>query len=111
MRGSAKREHFTVHTSDGKLVNPNEAVFPIFRTGDDGILHFLATGFFITRLGWFVTAKHVVKDVLDENDVAHSGLCIVQFQEGHIFYIRPVIGATCHKLADVAVGVCLSDES
>jgi hypothetical protein len=106
MRGAAKREHFTVHASNRKLHDPKEAIFPIFRVGDDGLLHFLATGFFITRLGWFITAKHVVKDVLDKNDVAHSGLHVVQFQEGNIFYPRPVAGFTYHKLADVAVGVC-----
>jgi hypothetical protein len=106
MRGAAEREHFTVRASNGKLSDPNEAVFPIFRAGIDGRLHFLATGFFITRLGWFVTAKHVVDDVLNEKGEAVDGMCIVQFKEGHIFHVRPVIGFTCHDVADVAVGVC-----
>jgi hypothetical protein len=106
MRGAADKKHFTVRARNGQIADPNEIIFPIFRIDADGLLHFLATGFFISRLGWFVTAKHVVEDALDNGEVSETGLSIVQFLEGNIFHIRPVIGFTCHPVADVAIGVC-----
>lgn len=106
MSGATEQSHFTVHARDGDRIDPNEVIFPIFRTDSQGSLHFLATGFFVTRFGWFVTAKHVVEDVLDEKGDAHSGLCVIQFSENNSYYVRPVAGFACHGLADVAVGVC-----
>lgn len=106
MKGAEARENFTVHARNGRLADPNEVIFPIFRTDSNGLLHFLATGFFVTRYGWFVTAKHVIEDVLDDRGKPNYGLSIIQFSEGRIYRVRPVTSCVCHDSADVAVGIC-----
>ena len=106
MRGAEDPKRFTVRASNGALCDPNEAIFPIFRTDKNGKLHLLGTGFFITRFGWFVTAKHVLESVISEQATTADGLAIVQFLEGNIFHIRPVEAFIAHELADVGVGIC-----
>jgi hypothetical protein len=106
MRGEADQTKFTVNAGNGEPADAKEAIFPIFRTDQAGMLHLLGTGFFITRLGIFVSAKHVFEDVIDANDRVNDGLTIIQFDKYNKYYLRPVTAFVLHGLADVAVGVC-----
>jgi len=105
VRGEADPKHFTVRASNGELVDPTRAIFPIFKQNQDDSLQMLGTGFFITTLGIFVTAKHVFMDVIDEQGRATAPLAIVQLSENNTFYMRPVQSCATHANADVAVGV------
>lgn len=105
MRGQADSKHFTVRASNGELVDPTQAIFAIFKQTRDGSLQMLGTGFFITTLGIFVTAKHVFMDVIDKRGNATAPLAILQIIKDNTFYMRPVQSCVTHANADVAVGV------
>ena len=106
MLDAANTSHFTIRTGNGEPVDSKEAVFPIFRLDDAGRLHVLATGFFISEHGLFVSAKHVFTDVVDRSDTVADGLALLQFGKGDKFYPRPVQAFVVHEHADVGVGVC-----
>jgi hypothetical protein len=106
LNGEADQSLFTVKTGNGDDVDPKEAIFPILKHEENRDVKFIGTGFFVTRLGFFVSARHVFEDVLDSNGSLNGGLSIIQFCDEYKFYLRPVIGFVSHGLADVAVGVC-----
>ena len=108
MRGEEDQSLFTVKSSNGDSVDPKEAIFPILKHEEDGSVKFLGTGFFVTRLGIFVSAKHVFEDVLDVKGNVKGGLSIIQFDESFKFYFRPVRAFVVHDNADVGVGICAS---
>jgi len=108
LRGEAEQTHFTVRASNGDNVDPKEAIFPILKHEEDGSVKFLGTGFFVTRLGFFVSARHVFEDVLDAKGNVKGGLSIIQFSENFKFYYRSVRAFVVHDTADVGVGVCAS---
>lgn len=99
---------FSVRATNGRLHDPNEVIFPILRSDDDDRLRLVGTGFFVSRLGWFVSARHVFESVLDRHGRAIDALSILHFLEGNRFHHRPVIGFVVHPSADVGVGVCAS---
>ncbi len=106
LKGEADQSLFTVKASNGDDVDPKEAIFPILKHEGNGLIKFLGTGFFVTRLGFFVSAKHVFEDVLDSEGNVQGSLSIIQFSDNFKFYHRPVSGFVVHGDADVAVGVC-----
>ncbi|MGH7181649.1 MAG: S1 family peptidase [Nitrospiraceae bacterium] len=59
---------------------------------------FVATGFFITDSGLFVTAKHVLEPFSPERLVAW------QFLPNNEYFPRPILAFSCHAICDVAVG-------
>ncbi len=77
MRGEAEQSLFTVKDSNGgdddDDDDPKKAIFPILKHEENGNIKFLGTGFFVTRLGFFVSAKHVFEDVLDIKGNAKGG--------------------------------------
>jgi len=82
-------------------------VVPICRV-DGGRVSFLGTGFFISTIGLFATAKHVLMDVVDRDGKPeeNAGIIILQFMpDGNTYYQRGIIRFHIHPLADVAVGV------
>ena len=87
-------------------VDPKEIVFPILKNEDNGNVKMIGTGFFITKFGIFLTAKHVLEDVLDKKGRPKAGITIIQFKENFTFYYRPVKAFVLHPDADVAVGIC-----
>ncbi|MCC8991950.1 MAG: serine protease [Streptococcus sp.] len=106
MKEEADQSLFTVKTSNGDDVDPKEAIFPILKNEENGNVKFIGTGFFVTRFGFFISARHVFEDVLDDKGNAKSGLNIIQFYDNFKFYWRPVTGFVLHNAADVAIGVC-----
>lgn len=68
----------------------------------------LGTGFFITRLGFFMTAKHVLEEVLNQmgEPICNTSLSIIQFKENNTYYYRPIRGFNRHPEADIAIGEC-----
>lgn len=106
LKGEADQSLFKVNSSRGDEVDPKEAIFPILKTKKDGATQMLGTGFFVTRTGIFISAKHIFDEVIGDNIVYSSGLNIIQFSENNIFYVRPVRGCVVHGEADVAIGIC-----
>ncbi len=106
MRGEADQSLFTVKARNGNDVDPKEAIFPILKHEEDGSVKMLGTGFFVTTLGFFISAKHVLEDVLDSKGNVKGGLSIIQFCDNLKFCHRPVMACSIHGAADVAIGIC-----
>ena len=107
LKGEADQSLFTVKTSNIDDVDPKEAIFPILKHEENGDVKFIGTGFFVTTLGFFISARHVFKDILDDKGNVKGSLSIIQFCDNFKFYFRPVIGFVLHDVADVAIGVCV----
>jgi hypothetical protein len=63
--GEARPGDYDVTTGEGHPTLPDFSIFPIVRHDDDK-MRMVGTGFFITTNGLFVTAKHVLQDVLKD---------------------------------------------
>jgi hypothetical protein len=90
--------------ASGETMSPHEAVFPIIKTGTDGVVELVGTGFFLSDNGVFATAKHVVMDVIDAAGQPRSRLDIVHFLPGDKYLQRQVLQLSIHQAADVAIG-------
>jgi len=89
---------------DGKETDASHAIFPILKQVD-AIWKMVGTGFFISNTGIFVTAKHVIEDVLDKDGKPMCPICGFQLLEGDKYAIRDIIGCQSNTKSDVAVGV------
>ena len=58
-----KKMPIVVTNSRGENAHPGEAVTPILLQLEPGLYKIIGTGFYITRYGLFLTAKHVVEDL------------------------------------------------
>ena len=54
-------------TPHGPLPNPVGHTFPLLSHNDQGLWRLIGTGFYISGDGLFVTAAHVVEDVLERD--------------------------------------------
>lgn len=105
LKGEAPRSQYIARTGQGVEIDPNEAIFPLVSQLPDGTFRLIGTGFFIASNGIFLTAAHVVEDVLDPSGEAIAPLGLFQFLPGETYKVRPVHMATRHGRSDVAVGV------
>ena len=103
--GQAPSGLYSAQLGDETQADLSQAIFPIVTQRQDGLFVPIGTGFFVAENGIFVTAAHVVKAVLDEQDNATGPFGIFQFLPGNHFSVRPIHRATRHLVADVAVGV------
>lgn len=102
--GQAPADHFTVVDDTGAIANPNQAIFPIVTQSEGGLFRFIGTGFFVAPMGIFVTAAHVVADVLDATGHPTGPFGIFHFQPNNKYFLREIVIATRHLSADLAVG-------
>ena len=75
----------------GNPVDPHTCIFPILKEFAPNQTRLVGTGFFITTLGHFVTAKHVIQDVIDAN-TGHqtAGIHAVHFVEDAKVLVRHI---------------------
>ena len=91
----------------GKVIHPHTCIFPILkqlkRKPDETRL--VGTGFFITTLGHFVTAKHVILDAIDPSSGDQLAyLHALHFVEVDKVLVRHITKVSFNDNADVAVG-------
>jgi len=91
-------------TGDGVEVDPGLAVFPILKQVD-GRNSIVGTAFFIAKAGIFVTAKHVIQDVLDTEGRQIYPIAGLQILTDNRYTIRQVISCHANTRSDVVVGV------
>ena len=103
--GQAPPDSYLALTGDGIRTDPGNAIFPIVTQRHDGVFVPIGTGFFVAENGIFVTAAHVVSSVLNERGEATGPFGIFQFAPDDRYALRPILRATRHLLADLAVGV------
>jgi hypothetical protein len=96
--GSAPEGRWGFEDSEGNCLNGGEATIPILEELGQNRYQFIATGFFITDSGLFVTAKHVLESSTPERLVAW------QFLPNNEYFPRPILAFSCHETCDVAVG-------
>lgn len=92
---------------DGRIGDPQSAVTPILVQVEPGLLRVVGTGFYVTRYGLFLTAKHVVEEVIDQDRLGRPTFAWNWTSDGRLF-LRPVV--TCaflqgapRDVADIAV--------
>lgn len=99
-------EKFIATTKDGKIRNANEAIFPIIKQLHNDNWQLIGTGFFVTKHGLFLTAKHVLRDVLDSytNQQTHP-IAALLFLPNNKFQIRRVLKGFLNVPGDIAAGI------
>ena len=55
----------SARTGDGRPINPGVGVIPIMKEVTRGKLAIIGTGFYVARYGLFLTAQHVLEDLVD----------------------------------------------
>ncbi len=96
---------FSARDGLGNPIEPHNSIFPILKEVGPNKTQLIGTGFFITMLGHFVTAKHVIEDVLDSESGRQSGfLHALHFVEDTKALVRHITNVTFHNTADLAVG-------
>jgi hypothetical protein len=103
--GEAASGAYGALDGDGRPADLSLSVFPILRRNDDTALKLIGTGFFITTNGLFVTARHVLLDVLDSHGNQRFPIGLLQFLPGNRYIYRPILRCVTHEIADVGVGV------
>jgi S1-C subfamily serine protease len=89
-------------SGNGDTLTGHKAVFPILTRRGDGSLQFLATGFFIAKMGVFVTAKHV--PLLSPTKVYENLIVIHRWNDLYITRNVDVEILAWHDTADIVVG-------
>ncbi len=90
----------------GAAVEPHTCIFPILKEEPGAARsRLVGTGCFISTVGHFVTAKHVVFDVWDpEKQRQRAFLHALHFVEPEKYLVRHITRVSFHNTADVAVG-------
>ncbi|NOH82102.1 trypsin-like peptidase domain-containing protein [Vibrio sp. RE86] len=108
--GRAQTGTFGFADAGGNQVDtPERAIFPILKKshfGSDGKVEFLGSGFFIAYDGWFITAKHVLTDVLDEKGNLIAPITVFQIMGDGSYHYRPIQKVWLHEESDICVGKC-----
>jgi len=92
-------------TSVGEPIRPNDGVVPLLEEIEKGRLKVVGTGFYITRFGLVMTARHVFEDLCTDLDstgrVARP--CYVLHNGEDSFHLRPIRRYSLLDPQDIAV--------
>lgn len=99
--------HFSAQ--HGPLPNPVGHTFPLLTHDAVGAWRLIGTGFYVSGDGLFVTAKHVIEDVLDgDQQVLPLAIMHLRCESGLFgpqeYLMRPVMQCWLGDNADVALG-------
>ncbi len=108
--GAADPNAWHFSSDHGPLPNPVGHTFPLLSHDSNGCWRLIGTGFYISKDGLFVTAKHVIEDVLDGKRQT-SPLAIFHFRSpsglfgAQEYLVRPIMQCWLGEKADIALGV------
>ena len=93
----------------GSLPNPVGHTFPLLTHNDAGVWRLIGTGFYVSADGLFVTAGHVIDEVLDGDAQARPLVILHLNSESGLFgpqeyLLRPVMQCWLGDRADLAFG-------
>ena len=92
-------------TINGVNIEPLQAIFPILKEIGEGKNQMIGTGFFITKIGHFVTAKHVIEDIYNIQERMQSNpIHAIHFVEGFSVLVRNITAIIVHNNSDLAIG-------
>src|ERR1700688_2754778 len=98
-----ERKH-ELRDSPARLQYLRTRVFLIAETVGGVLKRPIGTGFFVSTHGLFVTAKHVLAEVIDEAGIPTGGLSVFQLFDGDRYVYRPISRFTTNSVSDVAIG-------
>lgn len=97
----------------GPLPNPTGHTFPLLTHNDQGLWRLIGTGFYISADGLFVTAAHVIEDVLKNGHQVAPLVIMHPGSESGLFgpqsyLLRPIAQCWVGDTSDIALGVSAS---
>lgn len=108
LKGYAPPNKYSFRTDSGKLYSEQDqgSIFPIIKQRQvDGVFVLLGTGFFISTLGLFITARHVLKDAFNQRGEQQDAIGGLHLHVNKEFYLRTVVEAWFSGNTDLAVGL------
>ncbi len=105
LEGESAPNQFGVRDGDGITRDPCRVIFPILSHVNEEY-KFIGTGFFIGQPGLFISAKHVLADVLNEDGKPKGDLYISQILPDSTSLLRPIHRFYTNGIDDIAVGIC-----
>ncbi|WP_186151551.1 S1 family peptidase [Burkholderia gladioli] len=104
--GVAPNGKYSSVSGDGNPQDLSHAVCAVVRQhADKRTIDFVGTGFFVAKSGLFVTARHVLDTVREDDPRGPFGLGIIQFIPGSGFVERPVRSCIVNNHSDIGIGV------
>jgi hypothetical protein len=98
---------------NGAPKDPGAAVTPIFLENDvRGVFQVIGTGFFITRYGLLLTAKHVAEEIADSSGTGLQRAYAWHLPDERSLVLRPIIDITFDRRAPFHfpdIAVCQAD--
>jgi len=91
--------------SNGTIGKPSESTFPIFKQLENDSWRLIGTGFFITNNGIFLTAKHVLEDVIDNACKQTHPIAAFLLPTHSSCHICPIRKGFMSVEGDVAAGI------
>jgi hypothetical protein len=98
---SDRGKPYTAHTLDGRLFFDAAAMFPIWIEEIDARPRLIGTGFFVTRFGHFLTAKHVLMEIHERQ---RPGFMFHMLDDNQNALLRYIDTPSPHQASDVALG-------
>lgn len=105
--GNSERSRFKVSGYDGGKSNESYSIFPIIKRGTAKYCDLVGTGFYISSKGLFVTARHVVMDVIDEaSKESTQPISLIHWVSDNEYYLREIVAVSVPKNRfDLATGM------
>lgn len=88
---------------DGRLIEPGDGVVPILQEVGVKRLKVVGTGFYITRYGLVATAKHVIEELKDTDELKLLPGFVLHLGPDDTILLRPIRRAHLLIAADVCV--------
>lgn len=105
LKGAAPPHVNSFQTGNGEVLSKIDCIFPIVAQMPDNQIRLLGTGFYICTLRTFVTATHVLMDVMDPvTGQQKHPIGIFHFYGDNNYMILPITWAW-HSNCDVSIGV------
>ena len=95
---------YQAQTGEGQSLDPRAGSIPILKEVSPGRLAVIGTGAYITRYGFFITAKHVLEELVDASGAALAASYVMHFPDERQIHLRQIIRAFLLRAADVAIG-------
>lgn len=93
-------------SADGNGIpcDPMEPIVPILKKLSEEQWQLIGTAFYITTNGIFLTARHVLDDVINQGAQTHP-IAIFHFLHNKQYIIRPILRAFSKNHSDVSAGL------
>lgn len=99
------QKQYGARDGTGAAIEPFEGIFPLVKELEPGKVAVIGTGFYITRYGLFLTARHVLMDVVDAAGKPTHRLFALHYpRDVTEVYIRNVLTFNFSDQVDVALG-------